>query len=73
MAFPKELAQVQTNLTQFELQEIRDALQVTTQPNIEWIKPIFLLGGMCQADFLFRGQMYTLTEEYELVISIRRK
>lgn len=70
MAIPDNINSLATNLGQLELQEVVDALRKTSKPDIHWLGQPFLLAGMCQADFMFRGKKYTLTEEYEMVTSI---
>lgn len=71
MAFPKDINSIDTNLSQLELQDVVEALKKISKPDIQWLGQPFLLAGMCQAKFMFRGKIYTLTEEFETVISIR--
>lgn len=73
MAIPKDLYQIATNMGMIELQEVCAALQVTTQPEIHWLGKPMVFCEACSADFMFRGNTYSLNEHYEMVTSIHRK
>jgi hypothetical protein len=72
VAFPSDLNQVLTNLSQTEFAELVAALKIQKNPEIVWHPDYFLLAGMFQGDFTYRGEVYTLTEEFELVVAIHR-
>lgn len=73
MGIPTDLYRINTNLGMIELQEVCQALQVTTQPEIHWLGKPMVFCEACSADFMFRGNTYHLDEHYEMVTSIRRK
>lgn len=73
MAIPTDLYRISTNVGMIELQEICAALNVTTQPEIQWLGKPQVFCEACTADFMFRGNTYRLNEHYEMVTSIHRK
>ncbi len=75
MAFPKDLAHVNTNLTPEELREVVRAIEankVSWIPRPENETALISLGPFDEGRFNYLGSKFEITEMFERVTSINR-